>query len=83
MSSYPVVQVKLAVSPKEEPERVTFPLEGAVRGVQVTTAGREGPFTTTQHRQKTAHTLTKLTHFCRRTAQCSSMLILKRLMAML
>ena len=53
MSSYPVVQVKLAVSPKEEPERVTFPLEGAVRGVQVTTAAREGPFITTQHRQKT------------------------------
>ena len=32
----------MAVSPKEEPETLTSPLEGAVRGVQVTTAGWEG-----------------------------------------
>ena len=48
-SSYPVVQVKLTVSPKEEPKTLTLPLGGAVSGVQVTTAGwKEGSIRTSR-----------------------------------
>ena len=36
-----MLQLKLAVSPNEEPETLTSPLEGAERGVQVIATGRE------------------------------------------